>query len=158
MVGENSIAFGLTLVPRGHQLLGIFKDLAIRRAAGSGFLLRLLPAGVLHFALVESHGAAIMDQRNGRIEVGRKQMSRLVRVFDDKDVVELLHSSVKRAGGQSAFARQTGVDRTHLNHVLTGKRLPTSSILKSLNLGIVYVALQSAGLAARKMRPRRRHS
>src|ERR1700722_17244409 len=99
--------------------------------------------GVLHFALVESHGAAIMDQRNGRIEVGRKQMSRLVRVFDDKDVVELLHSSVKRAGGQSAFGRQTGVYRTHLNHVLTGKRLPTSSILKSLNLGIVYVALQS---------------
>jgi hypothetical protein len=29
-----------------------------------------------------------MDQGNWRIEVGRKQMSRLVRVLDDKDVVE----------------------------------------------------------------------
>jgi DNA-binding phage protein len=100
-----------------------------------------------------------MDQGNGRIEVGRKQMSRLVRVLDDKDLVERLHSSVKRAGGQTAFARRTGVNRVHLNLVLTGKRLPTSSILKALNLGIVYVALsQSAGLAVRKLRPRRRHS
>jgi DNA-binding phage protein len=84
-------------------------------------------------------------------------MPRLVRVFDDKDVVERLRLSVKKAGGQSAFARQTGVDRSHLNHVLTGKRLPTSSILKSLNLGIVYVALQSVSLAVREPRPRRRH-
>jgi hypothetical protein len=116
-----------------------------------------LSAVVLHFALVEAHGFGIMDQGNGWIEVGRKQMSRLVRVLDDKDVVERLHSSVKRAGGQTAFARQTGVDRANLNHVLTGKRLPTSS-LKVLNLGIVYVTLgQSAGLAARKLPPRRRH-
>jgi DNA-binding phage protein len=85
-------------------------------------------------------------------------MPRLVRVLDDKDLVERLHSSVKRAGGQSAFARRTGVNRVHLNLVLAGKRLPTSSILKALNLGIVYVALgQSAGLAVRKLRPRRRH-
>jgi DNA-binding phage protein len=85
-------------------------------------------------------------------------MSRLVRVLDDKDLVERLHSSVKRAGGQSAFARRTGVNRVHLNLVLTGKRLPTSSILNALNLGIVYVALgRSARLAVRKLRPRRRH-
>jgi DNA-binding phage protein len=84
-------------------------------------------------------------------------MSRIVRVLDDKDVVERLRSIVKRAGGQTAFARQTGVDRTYLNHLLTGKRLPTSSILRALNLGIVYVALgKSVGLAVRKMRPRRR--
>jgi DNA-binding phage protein len=115
-------------------------------------------SALLHFALVKAHGGASMDQGNGRIEVGRKQMSRLVRVLDDKDLVERLHSSVKRAGGQSAFARHTGVNRVHLNLVLAGKRLPTSSILKALNLGIVYVALgQSAGLAVRKLRPRRRH-
>jgi DNA-binding phage protein len=141
------------------ELLGVLEDLAIGRAAGSHFLLGLLPAGIVHFALVESHGAAIMDQRNGRIEVGRKQMSRLVRVLDDKDVVERLHSSVNRVGGQSAFARQTGVNRVHLNLVLAGKRLPTSNIIKTLNLGIVYVVLdQCAGLAARKQRPRLRHS
>ena len=85
-------------------------------------------------------------------------MSRLVRVLDGKDVLERLHSSVKRAGGQTAFASKTGVNRVHLNLVLTGKRLPTSSILKVLNLGIVYVALnQSARLAVRKLGPRRRH-
>jgi DNA-binding phage protein len=116
------------------------------------------PAGIIRFPLFEAHGSGIMDQGNGRIEVGPKQMSRLVRVLDDKDLVERLHSSVKRAGGQSAFARRTGVNRVHLNLVLTGKRLPTSSIIKALNLGIVYVALgQSAGLAVRKLRPRRRN-
>jgi len=83
-------------------------------------------------------------------------MARLARVLDDRDVVELLHSSVKKAGGQVAFAHQTGVDRTHLNRVLTGKRLPSWSIIDALNLGVVYVALdQSDGLAVRKLRPRR---
>ena len=82
-------------------------------------------------------------------------MSRLVRVLDDKDVVERLRLSVKRAGGQSAFARQTGMDRTHVNHVLNGKRLPSWSIIDALNLGIVYVALdQYRGLAVRKLRLR----
>jgi len=82
-------------------------------------------------------------------------MSRLVRVLDDNDVVERLRLSVKRAGGQSAFARQTGIDRTHLNHVLNGKRLPSWSIIDALNLGIVFVALdQYDGIAARKLRPR----
>jgi DNA-binding phage protein len=84
-------------------------------------------------------------------------MSRLVRVLDDNDVVERLRLSVKRAGGQSGFARRTGLDRTHLNHVLTGKRLPSWSIIDVLNLGVVYVPLdQSNGLAVRKLRPRSR--
>jgi hypothetical protein len=47
---------GLALVPGGHQLIGIFEDLAIGRAPSAGFLLGLLPASVPHFALVESHG------------------------------------------------------------------------------------------------------
>jgi DNA-binding phage protein len=82
-------------------------------------------------------------------------MSRLVRVLDDNDVLERLRLSVKRAGGQSAFARQTGMDRTHLNHVLNGKRLPSGSIIDALNLGIVFVALdQYDGIAVRKLRPR----
>jgi DNA-binding phage protein len=148
---------GLALVPCGHQLLGIFKDLTIGRAAASRFLLGLRPTGIIHFALVEAHGSGIMDQGNGLIEVGPKQMSRIVRVLDDKDLVERLHSSVNRAGGQSAFARQTGANRVHLNLVLAGKRLPTSSIIDALNLGVVYVPLdKSNGLAARKLRSRRR--
>ena len=84
-------------------------------------------------------------------------MSRLVRVLDDKDVVDRLRSIVEKAGGQSAFARQKGLDRTHLNHVLNGKRLPSWSIIGALNLGVVYVALgQYDGLAVRKLRPRLR--
>jgi hypothetical protein len=79
---------GLALVPHRDQVVGILKDLPLGRAARGGFLLRLLLAGIVHFALVEAHGSGIMDQGNGRIEVGPKQMSRLVRVLDDKDVVE----------------------------------------------------------------------
>ena len=60
------------------------------------------------------------------------------RMFDDDDVVKLLQSRVEAAGGQSAFARQTGVDRAHLNRVLKGMRAPTVSLLDALNLRIVY--------------------
>jgi DNA-binding phage protein len=66
-------------------------------------------------------------------------MARLARVLDDRDVVELLHSSVKKAGGQVAVAHETGVERSHLNMVLNGKRLPSWSIVDALNLHIVYV-------------------
>ena len=154
-------SLGLALVPGGHQLLGIIEDLAIGRMARSRFLLGLLPAGVLRPALVEAHSGNIIRPNKDVLPLcvgGVVMLGSYTRVFDDDDVLKLLHSSVKSAGGQSAFARQTGVDRAVLNHVLTGKRLPTSSILKALNLGIVYVALgQSAGLAIRKLPPRRRH-
>jgi DNA-binding phage protein len=61
------------------------------------------------------------------------------RVFDDDDVLKLLHSRVKSAGGQSAFERETGVERTYLNKVLNGKKPPSApSILDALNLRIVY--------------------
>jgi DNA-binding phage protein len=61
------------------------------------------------------------------------------RVFDGDDVLKLLHSRVKSAGGQSAFARETGVERTYLNRVLIGKKPPGGpSILDALNLRIVY--------------------
>jgi hypothetical protein len=36
-------------------VIGVRKDLLLGRAACGGFLLGLLPAGVLHFALVEAH-------------------------------------------------------------------------------------------------------
>jgi hypothetical protein len=44
------------------------------------------------------------------------------RVFDDREVLEMLHARVKRAGSQLAFSRVTGVSREHLNKVLHGKR------------------------------------
>jgi hypothetical protein len=43
------------------------------------------------------------------------------RVLDDDDVLKLLSSSVKSAGSQIAFSSK-GVERTHLNKVLNGRR------------------------------------
>jgi hypothetical protein len=51
------------------------------------------------------------------------------RVFDDDEVLKLLHSSVKSAGGQIAFSKRTGVERSHLNMVLNGKRRLSPSII-----------------------------
>jgi hypothetical protein len=66
-----------------------------------------------------------------------------VRVLDDDDLVKLLSSRVKSAGGQSAFARQYGLERTYLNRVLSGKKPPRwRSILDALNLRIVYVPVE----------------
>jgi DNA-binding transcriptional regulator YdaS (Cro superfamily) len=71
-----------------------------------------------------------------------------VRVLDDDDLVELLRSRVKSAGGQSGFARQHGLQRTYLNHVLNGRKPPGGpSILDALNLRIVYAPVERRGRA-----------
>jgi hypothetical protein len=54
---------GLAFVTGGHQLLGILEDLAIGRPAYSRCLLGLLPAGIIHFALVKPNGRASMSAR-----------------------------------------------------------------------------------------------
>ena len=43
-------------------------------------------------------------------------------VFDEDDLIHLLKTSVGRAGGQSAFAKRHGVDRSVVNAVLHGKK------------------------------------
>jgi hypothetical protein len=63
------------------------------------------------------------------------------RVFDDNDVLKLLRSGVRSAGGQTAFAKATGLDRSYLNTVLSGKRRLGPSILSALNLRIVYAPI-----------------
>jgi len=65
-----------------------------------------------------------------------------MRVFDDAEVLKLLHSKVKSVGSQAAFAKQTGVNRTHLNLVLKGKKGFGPAILKALNLRVVYVPIE----------------
>jgi DNA-binding phage protein len=68
-------------------------------------------------------------------------LGRLARVLDWDDVIKLLRSTVEKAGGQSAFARQTGIDRAYLNAVLRGRMTPPpggSRIVEALNLRIVY--------------------
>jgi DNA-binding phage protein len=62
------------------------------------------------------------------------------RVFELKDVISLLRSEVKRAGGQAEWARQTGISRTMLNKVLNGHKLPAMTIIAALKLRIVFVS------------------
>src|SRR5206468_12311831 len=57
-------------------------------------------------------------------------LGRTAFVLDDNDVVDLLRI---RAGGQSAFARQPGINRNRLNTILTGKRVVGSAIAESLS-------------------------
>ena len=57
---------GLALVPYGDEVVGILKDLLLGRAPGSRFLLGLLPAPVLHFALVEAHAGLLVSSHRFR--------------------------------------------------------------------------------------------
>ncbi len=56
-----------------------------------------------------------------------------MRTFELEDVIRLLRSQVKHAGGPTAWAKKTGIDRTTLSRVLHGHRPPTKAILKALN-------------------------
>jgi hypothetical protein len=62
--------------------------------------------------------------------------------FDDAEVLKLLQSRVRAAGGQVAFARQHQVERTFLNKVLNGTRGLPPSILDLLNLRVVYAPIR----------------
>jgi len=62
-----------------------------------------------------------------------------MRMFERKDVVLLLRDEVKRAGSQDAFANMTGINRTAINKVLNGTRLPSPSIIDVLGLAPIYV-------------------
>jgi DNA-binding phage protein len=63
-----------------------------------------------------------------------------MRILDAEDVVRLLRSEVKRAGGQAAWASKTGLNRIVINKVLNGKTLPTKKIIKALKLRIVFIS------------------
>jgi hypothetical protein len=61
-------------------------------------------------------------------------------VFEDDDVVQLLRDAIEREGGQVAFAKHHGVNRTYLNMVLNGKRPMGDAVAEALGLHKVYVA------------------
>ena len=63
-----------------------------------------------------------------------------MRVFTEKDVVNLLRAEVTRAGSQLAWARKARVDRTMVNKILKGQAPPTRTIIRRLKLQIVYVS------------------
>ena len=56
-----------------------------------------------------------------------------------QDVIKLLREKLERVGSQSEFARQTGIQRTLINEVLCGKRLPPLQLCRALGLEWVLV-------------------
>jgi len=83
---------------------------------------------------MHSNSALIMRLSNGANRADS-------RVLDDDDVLKLLRSRLKSAGGQVAFSRQ-GVERTHLNKVLNRRRPLSPSIIDALNLSVVYIPVE----------------
>ena len=65
-------------------------------------------------------------------------------VLGTEDVVGLLRDAVEREGGQSAFAKHHGVNRTYLNMVLNGKRPVSDFIAEAAGLRKVCIAQKSA--------------
>ena len=66
-------------------------------------------------------------------------MGRTQAILTAKDVVRLLRQRVAKAGGQSAWAKKTGVHRTLINRVLREQQAPTKSIVNALQLDVVYL-------------------
>ena len=60
IVGENLL--GLALVPHSNQVFGVLKDLAIGRPPAAASFHGFLPAGIVHIALVESHGRIVANR------------------------------------------------------------------------------------------------
>jgi hypothetical protein len=82
-----------------------------------------------------------------------------MRGLDNSGVVRLLRAEVKRAGGQSAWARRERIDRSMLNRVLRSRKPPTEDIIRALKLCNIYgdVLGKGASPARRRGRPALRH-
>jgi plasmid maintenance system antidote protein VapI len=56
------------------------------------------------------------------------------RIFEERDVIQLLKSAIEREGDQGAFARHHGIDRSHLNQIVNRKKQINEAVMKSLGL------------------------
>src|ERR1700719_2722831 len=54
------------------------------------------------------------------------------RIFEERDVIQLLKSAIEREGDQTSFARRHGIDRTHLNQILNRKKQINRAVMKAL--------------------------
>jgi DNA-binding transcriptional regulator YdaS (Cro superfamily) len=61
-------------------------------------------------------------------------------VAAEDQTFRMLRAAIEREGGQSAFARRHGLDRSNLNLVLSGKRPVTDAVARPLGLCGLYVA------------------
>ena len=62
------------------------------------------------------------------------------RLLEARDIRRLLRTEVAEAGGQSAWARKKGIQRSILNKVMQGKRPPTQKMIDALGLRVVFVS------------------
>lgn len=62
-----------------------------------------------------------------------------MQIFELDDVVAFLRREVEKAGGQLAWSKKTGIERTSLNQTLRGRRPPSARIIAALNLRVVFV-------------------
>jgi hypothetical protein len=82
---------------------------------------------------------ASMTDHEIRAIVRSDGLGRSVLAFDDDEILSLLRAAIERKGGQVAFARHHGVNRTYLNMVLSGKRSIGHSGAEALGLRRLYV-------------------
>jgi DNA-binding phage protein len=59
-------------------------------------------------------------------------------IFDDHEVIQQLRAAIERVGSQDAFARRHGIDRTHLNQILSGKKSVNTAVMRALRFRKVY--------------------
>ena len=63
-----------------------------------------------------------------------------MRLLEPKDVIRVLRFEVERAGGPTAWAKKTGIDRTIISKVLNDRRPLPKEIIKALKLRMVFVS------------------
>lgn len=80
------------------------------------------------------------DPTLGRSMTSHNNSPKRGKVFEEDDVVHLLSAAIAREGGQSAFAKRHGLDRSGVNMVLHGKKRVNDSVAAALGLRRVYVA------------------
>jgi DNA-binding phage protein len=60
-------------------------------------------------------------------------------ILSENEVLQLLRYAVKCAGGQSAWAREQGISRSHLNKILQGRKPISPTILTKLKIKQAYI-------------------
>jgi DNA-binding phage protein len=70
-----------------------------------------------------------------------------------QDVIALIRGEIDRVGGQSEWARQTGIQRSLINRVLNGRRMPPSQLCRILGLEWVIVRHIAQGACQAKPLP-----
>jgi hypothetical protein len=96
---------------------------------------------------VEQPAAMNVEQSNqlrepclGGAMTNRNSSHKRGKVFEEVDVVHLLSAAIEREGGQSAFAKRHGLDRSGVNMILHGKKRVNDSVAAALGLRRVYIA------------------